>query len=264
MDNPQGISLENYFNYFTEIEEYFWKKRGTALLVSTLDWALIDTWKQAQIPLEAVLKGIDQTFEKYEKRRRRSRKINSLAYCHQAVLTAAEEAQRVTLPHPAAAEPVPRAELAKFLARNAEVVRQTAQRFDEQARPESATTFRQLAASLLELAQAVQTEQPQIIQVRESVNTLGELGATTAQAEAPLDLEDMERRLTVLEEKMLSILQNATPEEELVAMRAEMERALGPARQKMRSEQIAHLQKQFLARKLLEKADLPRLSLFYL
>ena len=231
--------MENYFNYFTEIEEYYWKKRGTALLVSTLDWALIDTWKQAQIPLEAVLKGIDQTFEKHEKRRHRSRKVNSLAYCHQAVLTAAEEAQRAKLPHPSAGEPVPRAELAKFLARNAEALRKAAQDFEARSRPESAATFRQLAASLDELTQA-------------------------AQAEAPLDLEDIERRLTVLEEKMLSILQNATPEEELIRMRAEMDRALGPARQKMGTEQVAHLQRQFLARKLLEKAGLPRLSLFYL
>lgn len=231
--------MENYFNYFTEIEEYFWKRRGTVLLVSALDWALIDTWKQAQIPIEAVLKGIDETFEKYEKRRRRSRKINSLAYCHQAVLAAAEEAQRVTLPHPSAGEPIPRGELAKFLTNNAGALAKAAQGFEEQARPESAATFRQLAASLGELAEAAQTD-------------------------VPMDLEEVERRLTVLEEKMLSILQNATPEAELVAMRSEMDQALGPARQKMGNEQVAHLQKQFLARKLLAKADLPRLSLFYL
>ena len=237
--NTWGSILENYFNYFTEIEEYFWKKRGTAMMISTLDWALIDAWKQAQIPIEAVLRGIDQTFEKYEKRRRRLRKINSLAYCHQAVLTAAEDAGRATLPHPPAGEPLPRAELAGFLTRNAEALRKTAEDLQEQGRPESAATFRQLAASLDGLAQAARTE-------------------------GPLDFEDLERRLTVLEEKMLSILQNATPEEELVAMRAEMDRALAPARQKVGAEQMAHLQKQFLTRKLLEKTGLPRLSLFYL
>jgi hypothetical protein len=231
--------LENYFNYFTEVEEYFWKKRGTAMMVSTLDWALIDAWKQAQIPIEAVLKGIDQTFEKYEKRRRRSRKINSLAYCHQAVLTAAEDVRRGALPHPPAGELLPRAELAGFLTRNADALRKTAQDFEEQGRPESAATFRQLAASLDGLAQSARTE-------------------------GPLDFEDLERRLTVFEEKMLSILQNAAPEEELVAMRAEMDRALAPARQKMGAEQIVHLQKQFVTRKLLDKAGLPRLSLFYL
>ena len=53
----------NYFNYFTEIEEYFWRKRGAHLLVSPLDWAIVETWQKAGIPLEAVLKGIDRAFE---------------------------------------------------------------------------------------------------------------------------------------------------------------------------------------------------------
>ena len=61
--------MDNYFNYFTEIEEHFHRRRGTTLLLSTLDWALIETWKDAGIPLEAVLRGIDSTFEHYENRR---------------------------------------------------------------------------------------------------------------------------------------------------------------------------------------------------
>ncbi len=231
--------MENYFNYFTEIEEYFWQKRGTALLVSALDWALIDTWKQAQIPLATVLQGIDDTFEKYEKRRRRSRKVNSLAYCHQAVLAAAEDAERTKLPHPSSGEPIPRAELAKFFLRNAEALAKAALAFEEQRRPESAATLLALAASLRELAEAAGTD-------------------------VPLDLEAIERRLTVLEDKMLSILENAAPESELVALRAELDRSLGPARRNLGREQVAHLERQFLARKLLAKADLPRLSLFYL
>src|SRR5712664_894194 len=85
------ITLENYFNYFTEIEEYFQRRRGTILLLSTLDWALIETWKSAGIPLEAVLRGIDAAFDKYDQRPAKSKKVNSLAYCAQAVLTAAED-----------------------------------------------------------------------------------------------------------------------------------------------------------------------------
>ena len=82
--------MENYFNYFTEIEEQFQRRRGGILLLSTLDWALIETWKDAGIPLEAVLRGIDGAFERYEKRPT-PRKVNSLAYCAQEVLAAAEE-----------------------------------------------------------------------------------------------------------------------------------------------------------------------------
>src|ERR1700731_644661 len=83
--------VENYFNYFTEIEEHFQRRRGGILLLSTLDWALIETWKDAGIPLEAALRGIDAAFDRYEQRPSKSRKVNSLAYCAQEVLAAAEE-----------------------------------------------------------------------------------------------------------------------------------------------------------------------------
>ena len=84
----------NYFNYFTEIEEYFWKKRGAHLLVSPLDWAIMETWQKAGVPLEAVLKGIDRAFESYSRSRRGAGKpLKSLAYCTDAVLDAAQESQ---------------------------------------------------------------------------------------------------------------------------------------------------------------------------
>ena len=85
--------MQNYFNYFTEIEERFQQRRGSILLLSTLDWALIETWRDAGIPLEAVLRGIDAAFDKYESRQKRGRmrRINGLAWCAQAVMEASEE-----------------------------------------------------------------------------------------------------------------------------------------------------------------------------
>src|SRR3954469_1491040 len=85
--------MENYFNYFTEIEERYQRRRGAALLLSTLDWALIETWKDAGIPLEAALRGIDAAFDSYDAKpaRAKTRKVNSLAYCSQEVLAASEE-----------------------------------------------------------------------------------------------------------------------------------------------------------------------------
>ena len=72
----------NYFNYFTEIEEYFWKKRGAHLLVSPLDWAIMETWQKAGVPLEAALKGIDRAFQSYQRSRRGAGKpLKTLAYC---------------------------------------------------------------------------------------------------------------------------------------------------------------------------------------
>src|ERR1700712_540693 len=87
--------MQNYFNYFTEIEQRFQQRRGSLLMLSTLDWALIETWREAGIPLEAVLRGIDTAFDKHDlklqKAGSRSKKINGLAWCSQAVMQAAEE-----------------------------------------------------------------------------------------------------------------------------------------------------------------------------
>ena len=85
------MSETNFFNYFTEIEEHYLRRRGTHLLLSTLDWALIEIWKSAGVPLEAVLRGVDDAFDKYDQRPSKSKKVNSLAYCSQAVLAAAED-----------------------------------------------------------------------------------------------------------------------------------------------------------------------------
>ena len=91
--------MQNYFNYFTEIEEHFLRRRGSILLLSTLDWALIDTWREAGVPLAAVLRGIDDAFDKYEARktRARMRKINGLAWCAQAVMEAVESMQEAAV-----------------------------------------------------------------------------------------------------------------------------------------------------------------------
>src|ERR1039457_1899191 len=86
-------ALQNYFNYFTEIEERFQRRRGSLLLLSTLYWALIEIWRDAGVPLEAALRGIDAAFDKYESRQKRARmrRINGLAWCAQAVMQAAME-----------------------------------------------------------------------------------------------------------------------------------------------------------------------------
>ena len=91
--------MQNYFNYFTEIEERFQQRRGALLLLSTLDWALIETWREAGIPLDAVLRGIDAAFDKYDARQKkaRMRKINGLAYCAQEVISAVEDMQEAAV-----------------------------------------------------------------------------------------------------------------------------------------------------------------------
>jgi hypothetical protein len=232
--------VENYFNYFTEIEEHFQQRRGSGLLLSTLDWALIETWKDAGIPLEGVLRGIDAAFDKYDQRPSRSQKINSLAYCAQAVLVAAEDIKEAAVgtAKPERQSGFEKAEVIAFLRRNADLLEQT-------KLPESAGVSGQVVA-------------------RETATTLREMAAELDSAEARPRLEDLERRLTVAEEKLFAVLLAATSDDKIVAVRAEADRELAPYRSKMSGTQIEQLQKQFVHKRLLEKYSVPRLSLFYM
>ncbi|MFQ5778008.1 MAG: hypothetical protein ACE5IP_08370 [Terriglobia bacterium] len=234
--------MENYFNYYTEIEEHFWQKRGAHILVSTLDWAVIESWQQAGVPLEIVLKGIDRAFERYRSKRR-SRTIKSLLYCVDAVAEVAQEAKEAAAgrgPQAGAVEhppPFSPEEIARYFRDNAAALRKAAERRRENillARP-----FEEVAAALEALA-----AQP------------GD--------DSTSSLEDRERHLTVLEEKLLAALTQATPAEELVELRREVDRALAPYRRRMKAEQLMLVEKQFLQRKLFERSGVPRLSLFYL
>jgi hypothetical protein len=229
--------VDNYFNYYTEIEQHFCRRRGTLLTVSTLDWALMTTWKDAGIPLEAVLRGIDDAFDKYERRPSKTQKINGLAWCAQAVLTAAEEMKEAAVgaqpERPGSPPGLQQEEIARFFAGNAEKLRQ------------------------VKSAPAV------MLVAEECAVTLTDLASTLATA-TNLRLEDLERRLTVMEEKLLAALTMTASENELFTLRTEADREIAPYRSKMPGPQIEQLQKQFIHKRLLEKAKIPRLSLFYL
>jgi hypothetical protein len=116
----------NYFNYYTEIEEHFQRARGTgAFRLSPLDWALLDAWKNAGIPLEAVLRGIDLAFEAWRDKPRKTQMVNSLAFCAQAVLTEAQRMAAGEQPRPTRTEAPPFAtgEVQEYLQRNLDALR---------------------------------------------------------------------------------------------------------------------------------------------
>jgi hypothetical protein len=236
--------VENYFNYFTEIEDHYLRRRGGGLLLSTLDWALIETWKDAGIPLEAALRGIDAAFDRYAQRSSKTKKINSLAYCSQAVLAAAEDMKEAAVgvatpqPKPRSAQGFEPATIATFLRRNADL----------------------LAAAKLPHRAGVSVQAAAI----ETSHTLRKLADETENKKSAARLEDLERHLTVLEDKLFAALLAATPDAEIVTVRAEADRDLAPYRRKMAGMQIDQLQKQYVHKRLLEKYGLPRLSLFYM
>jgi hypothetical protein len=261
------VCVENYFNYFTEIEEHYLRRRGGGLLLSTLDWALIETWKDAGIPLEAALRGIDAAFDRYDARPSRTKKVNSLAYCSQEVLAAAEDMKEAAVGAGGGEASAGSREgqgfetetVAAFLRRNAESI---------EGAKLAAGSVRGLAletaATLRRVAEEIENPQSPKTALSVAHPALRAEVNSYAASRTALRFEDLERRLTVMEEKLFAALLASTPDEEIVAVRADADRDLAPYRRKMSGAQIEQLQKQYVHKKLLEKYGLPRLSLFYM
>jgi hypothetical protein len=235
-DEPKSVAADdsswpaNYFNYFTEIEEHFQRARGTSLfLLSPLDWALIESWKNAGVPLEAVLRGIDEAFDKWRSRKRKTRMVNSLAYCTQAVLEAAKQ-------------------------------RAGAGTSRALKKAESPFAVEELRQYVTEAAAKVRAQcAAPFVSVAESLN------AIAAGMEAlSNDLEDLERRLTALEEKLVAAARSALSDDDLLALRRDLDSELNPFRGKMPADQISMLERRYLDTAVLQRSDLPRLSLFYI
>lgn len=237
----------NYFNYFTEIEEYFWQKRGAHLLVSPIDWAIVETWQKAGIPLSAVLKGIDRAFESYARSKRAAggRQLKSLSYCVDAVLEAAEE-EKETSAGTGPVVPTVKKEEATF---SRDALRMFFQRNIERLQKSSDAT----RTAQTELASRMDEARARIAELAVLVDSPG-----------ALDLEDLERRLTVAEEKLTAALTSGAPEDFLLDIRREMDQQLAPYRRKMSSAQLSQLERQYMQKRLWERYNLPRLSLFYL
>jgi hypothetical protein len=240
------FTVENYFNYFTEIEEQFRKCRSEPVLFSPIDWALVESWKEQGFPLEAVLLGIERSFEKFKAGKRSYRKVNTLAYCSQEVFRAVEEsrataaqggsplASKAETPTGFSAE-----EIAQFLSRCAESVEGAGRQARAEGKQVLADELAEAAATLRKLSEHAQT------------------GSTD-------DFEGTERNLTVLEDKLHASLQRGTAVETLAQLRAEVDRGLLPYRRKMAAPEVDLLERRFLKNRLLEHYKIPRLSLFYL
>jgi len=213
----------NYFNYYTEIEEHFQAARGTGLfLLSPLDWALIETWKDAGIPLQAVLRGIDRAFEKWHAKKSKLNNVNSIAYCSQAVM---EEAKRADTP------------------REERVV---------EAPFEASALVKHLSEAAGKLPLGFE-------EIREAIE-----GLTAGSVDWMDKLEELEQRLTTLEEKMVAVARSRQSDEQMFEVRRQLENQLKPYRGKMSAAELMMIEKKFLDQRLLEDSGLPRLSLFYL
>lgn len=234
--------MQNYFNYYTEIEDHFQRRRGTLLLLSTLDWALIATWQEAGFPLQAVLDGIDATFDKYESRKAkgRTRAVNGLAYCAQEVLRAVEEMHEAATG--AGGKSSTQSEESGF--ENARI-----------------TAYLQETAMQLRSAKVPAAAHPVFTEISEK---LTELALSAKNAEKSPAMETLEQHLLAMEDQLFAALQTFSTAEFLLALRERSARELAPYRSRLQTTQIRQIEQQFLRRSLFEQNNVPRLSLFYM
>jgi hypothetical protein len=248
----------NYFNYFTEIEEEFVRQRGSHLLISPLDWSLIETWKQRQIPLHVVLRGISNSFASYDPRLRRGRKVNSLFYCQQEVDAlfleylesrtgenpaveasgeSSDKAATVSQAVPDNAAPFSREAIIEYLTEQREIIHRLS--INYRAEAALAEMFRRAARRLEELSSALKDS----LTIRH---------------------EQLETDLTLIEEFLLAGLRQNAGEETLSELQREADAQLRSYRKGMTPEIYQQTRENFIARKLREQHRVPRLSLFYL
>jgi hypothetical protein len=236
----------NYFNYFTEIEDEFVRRRGSHMWVSPLDWALVENWKQRGIPLHIVLRGINSSFDGYDRRKHRGRKVSTLFFCRQEVEAMFEEYSESRVgdaaPEAAAAngagqDPFGAAQLIAFLRAHCETLERLRDREAESSVLRD--TFARTCERLVQLAESLE----------EGANPSPEL---------------LETDLTMIEEVILDGLKEAAGADRLGELRKEGRQQLRAYKQTMERAIYEQTLSNFLARRLREEAAVPRLSLFYL
>jgi hypothetical protein len=262
-----GRSPLNYFNYFTEIEEAFIRRRGKHLLVSPLDWSLMESWKATGIPLHVVLRGIEKSFDSYESRPR-NRSVKTLFYCQEEVEAqfaewvesqtgarrdaaaaagahagegdAPVDREDVSGADDARGLPFPRAVIAAHLSAGREGLERALER--RRASGADDAVCEALARACARLA---------------------ELADDFGRAARP-DAELLEASLTDLEGLIDRALRASLDGGALEAARAEAAGQLKPYRARMERATYEQTLDNLLAKSLREAAGVPRLSLFYL
>lgn len=265
-----GRARLNYFNYFTEIEDAFVRRRGKHLLVSPLDWSLMESWKAAGVPLHVVLRGIERAFDSYEARPR-SRSVKSLFYCQEEVEAQFAEwlqsrrGASATEEEAASEEGRDASEEGRGVAvgKSVEADEGRALPFPREVIAAHLAESRAALARALDARRKSEGEDALCEALARAAVRLEELAADFGRAARP-DAELLEASLTDLESLLDRALRASLPAEALAERRAEAEGQLRKYRGRMERATYEQTLDNLLAKALREEAGVPRLSLFYL
>src|ERR1043166_4201184 len=265
-----GRARLNYFNYFTEIEDAFVRRRGKHLLVSPLDWSLMESWKAAGVPLHVVLRGIERAFDSYEARPR-NRSVKSLFYCQEEVEAQFAEwlesrrGASATGEEAATREGGDASDEGRGVAggESAEADEGRALPFPREVIAAHLAEGRAALALALDARRKSRGEDGLCEARARAAARLEELAADFGRAARP-DAELLEASLTDLESLLDRALRASLPAEALAQRRAEAEGQLRKYRGRMERAVYEQTLDNLLAKALREEAGVPRLSLFYL
>lgn len=238
----------NYFNYFTEIEETFIRRRGRNLLLSPLDWALIENWQEREIPLQIILRAIETVFDGVEKQPNRKRTIKSLSYCKEEV-----EAQFFEWAEMQTGKAV---QSANCKVQSAETKTDFQNSGNELFSAE--TIKNHFVKVISEIENAREKSSGDLRETFERVlSRLSELQKDTPTAEK-LE-ESLEKLDTLIDENLLN-----SGGEKIIELKKEIEKNLASYRAKMEQDVYRRTFDLMLTKRLREEAEIPRLSLFYI
>ena len=235
----------NYFNYFTEIEDTFVRRRGKHLLVSNLDWCLMETWKERGIPLHVVLRAVEKSFDSYEAKPRK-RSVKTLFYCQEEVEAQYAEWLESRLG-------APRNETVAVVAE------------ETPFSPEAITEHLQRSReSLVELAETRRQNHEDDLSeaMTRAAALLWEIEQDLAGG-APLDTRKLEDSLSGLERLLNDSMLTVAPAAQLEAQKSAVKDQLKPYRAQMEASVYNQTFNNLLLKRLRERFGLPRLSLFY-
>jgi hypothetical protein len=236
----------NYYNYFTEIEETFIRRRGKNLLLSPLDWALIESWQEREVPLHIILRGIEKVFDLIDKQPNRKRSVKSLFYCKEEIEAQFSEWLESQV---GAGETVSSSEF-QVSSSSGETNSAKSELFSDEA------IERHLELAAIDLETARENAAGDLLETLERViNRLAEL------KESRLSAEKLEESLEKLDGLVDESLLKTTETENL---QKEIKKQLGAYQNKMESDVFKRTVELMLLKKLREQAKIPRLSLFYL
>lgn len=249
----------NYYNYFTEVEELFVSKRGAPMLISPLDWSLVESWKNMGIPLHIVLRSIAGCFEP-GKFSSNGRRVNTLFYCQQEVLSNFKvyvESQvgssKISI------TPSDNATIDKI----ATVV---------DSDDSGGFSKKQIVGYITECSEEL--EQARLYALEQNSQNLAETLSRVVsrltgiikklETSNSIDSETLERDLTLLEELIYQSLRGAVTSEELNKIESEANQQLRPHKRAMETHIYQQTLQNYIAKRLRECYFIPRLSLFYM